>query len=346
MEYPVEFSISIDELQLQQLFFQQIRKKAKSEKALVKELMEILGLGKSAIYRRLSGESMLSMGETFKLADHYDCSLDQFIGKDKTRISFDFPVLRNRITDVKTFMASIESDMARVTQLAQVSVDFISREIPLFHYFNFPELTAFKAYIWSRTIWRLPDYQERQFSLKQIKGIKRYQEKILKHYNKVPGSEIWSTDCLSITLTQIEYYLAQDMFREPEEALLLCTQLKSLFHHLYEMTTHGKKFSLGSSPKKDAPDFTLYHNQLAHSNSFILVNSPDVNMSFVTIDNLHTIKSSEPEFYQFMKDWKMGLVEKSIPVNSTATARNKFFNNIDRQLNRFEKRIKKYLEVV
>ncbi len=174
MEYPTEPSIALNEVQLQQLFFQQIRRKAKSEKVLVKELMEILGLGKSAIYRRLSGESILSMGETFKLAEHYDCSLDQFIGKDKARVCFDFPVLNNPITDVKTFMAGIESDMGRVTQLAQVSIDFISREIPLFHYFNFPELTAFKTYIWSRTIWRLPAYQERQFSLKKIKGIKPY----------------------------------------------------------------------------------------------------------------------------------------------------------------------------
>jgi len=98
-------------------------------------------------------------------------------------------------------MAGIEADMALATQLDQVSINFVSREIPLFHYFNFTELTAFKAYVWCRTIWRLPEYQERQFSLKQIKGIKRYQKKILQHYNNVPGSEIWSTDCLSITLT-------------------------------------------------------------------------------------------------------------------------------------------------
>jgi len=334
-----------DELKIQKLLFQEIRKRIYSEKALVSELMKILGLGRSAIYRRLSGESILSIAETTKLARHFNCSLDGLIWKDTNKVRFDFPVLQHQIKDVRTFMSGIESDMALAIQLDQVSIDFVSREIPLFHYFNFTELTAFKSYIWCRTIWRLPEYQERQFSLKQIKGIKRYQKKILQHYNKVPGSEVWSTDCLSITLTQIEYYLRQDMFSEPEEALLICIQLKSLFAHLYEMTSTGKKFPMGTSPEENSPDFFLYHNQLAHSNSFVLVNSPYVNKSFVTIDNLHAVKSSEPEFYKFMKDWKLGLIKESILIDSNATsARNKFFNKINRQLSAFEKRIKKYLE--
>jgi len=51
---------------------------------------------------------------------------------------------------------------------------------------------------------------------------------------------------------------------------------------------------------------------------------------------------SEPEFYQFMKDWKLRLIKESILIDSNA--RNKFFNKINRQLSAFEKRIKKYLE--
>lgn len=330
------------EVQLQKLFFQEVQQKAQSEKSMVTELKSILGLGKTAVYRRLSGESMLSLGETLKLARHYNISIDQLIQSDLSRVTFDFPVLQQPVKSAAEFLESIEKAMEQAVNLDQVSVDFVSREIPLFHYFNFPELTAFKAYIWSRTIWQLPTFQERQFSLTQINGIKRHQKNIQKHYISMPGTEIWSTDSLAITLLQIEHYLSNDMFKYPEEALLLCQQLRELFEHLYKMSTHGKKCAPGKEPLDNAPDFSFYHNQLAHSNSFILVNSSVVDMSFVTIDNLHVINSSDPKFCQFMKNWKDRLIEQSIRIDaSTTTSRNKFFNNIERQIIAFEKKIKR-----
>jgi len=336
---------SLSDVLLQKQFFHQLKKKLVSEKSMVSELMQLLGLGKTSIYRRLSGESILSLAETMKIARQYNMLLDQFVYPDESRMIVDFPVMENPIRNAADFLSDIELDMVLASQLDQVSIDFISREIPLFHYFNFPELTAFKAYIWSRTIWRLPEFQDRQFSLNQIKGLLRHQKNILKYYNQMPGTEIWSTDSLAITLLQIEHYLFDDMFKYPEEALLLCQQLKQLFEHLFEMTTHGKKFPMGKKPKADSPDFSLYHNQLAHSNSFILVASPKVNMSFVTIDNLHTVKSTDAQFFYFMNNWKNNLIKQSIHISTKAARpKIKFFNKIEKQILAFEKKIKRKLE--
>ena len=329
---------------LSEKFLQHIKSKIPNGK-LAEALMQILHLEKSAAYRRSSGTSPLSLEEITLLAQHYGVSVDQFIFAGTDKSVFTFPYMQQPVKSIGDFMEGIAQRVEQAAQLKDMRIDFVSREIPIFHYFNFPELTAFKTYIWGRTIWKLPKFQGQKFSLKKIKGIKRYQEKILKHYNTLPGNEIWGTDGLSIPLSQITYYLEQDMFEEPAEALLLCDQLRTLMGHVAAMTKTGKKFALGTAPTSEAPDFQLHHNQLAHTNSFILVTSPQVKVSFVTMDNLHPATVTDPAFHHFMNNWKARLMEQSVQISGLSSGTHtKFFNQAEKQIGRFERKIKSLLE--
>lgn len=332
------------ESSLSERFLQHIKAKVPNGR-LAEVLMQILSIEKSAAYRRSSGTSPLSLNEIKLLAQHFSVSVDQFIFADTDKSVFTFPYMEQPVRSIGDFMEGIAQRIEQAAQLKEVKINFVSREIPIFHYFNFPELTAFKTYIWGRTVWKLPQFQEQKFSLKKIKGIKRHQQKILKHYNILPGNEIWGTDGLAIPLSQIEYYLEQDMFEEPEEALLLCEQLRALMQHVGAMTKQGKKFALGTTSTPDAPNFELYHNQLAHTNSFILVTSPQVKVSFVTMDNLHPATITDPSFHAFMDNWRARLVEQSVSISgSSSGTHTKFFNQAEKQISRFERRINRILE--
>jgi len=329
---------------LSQQFLQKIREQVPKGK-LAEILIQLLNIEKSGAYRRMSGASPLSLEEITLLARHFHLSIDQFVFTETDKTVSVFPYMEQPIGSISEFMEGIANRMEKAAQIEKVHIDFVSREIPIFHYFNFPELTAFKAFIWARTIWKLPQFQEKRFSLKKIKGIKRHQKKILKYYQAVPSNEIWGTDGLSIPLSQIEYYLEQDMFEEPEEALLLCEQLRTLMRYVSNMTKYGKKFPLGKAVTSDAPDFQLHHNQQAHSNSFILVTSPTVKMSFVTMDNLHPATFRDPRFHIFMQNWKSRLTEQSVLISGVSSGiHTKFFNRAEKQISRFERRIKLLLE--
>lgn len=331
-------------LSLSQRFLQKIKTRVPKGK-LAETLIQLLSIEKSGAYRRMSGESPLSLKELSRLALHFQLSVDQFIFSDSERAVSVFPYMQLPIRSIPEFMGGITDRIESTAEIEGIQIDFISREIPIFHYFNFPELTAFKTYIWARTIWKLPQFQEQRFSINQIKGIKRYQKRIIQYYNAMPGSEIWGTDSLSIPLSQIEYYLKQDMFEDPQEALLLCDQLRTLIQHVHAMTRHGKKFSPGKEPTSDAPDFKMYHNQLAHSNSFILATSPQVKVSMVTMDNLHPATFTDPRFHAFMDGWRARLAEQSVQISGTSLGTHtKFFNQAERQISRFEKRIKGFLK--
>jgi len=337
-------STASNESSLSKRFLQALKNRVPKGK-LAEVLMQLLNFEKSGAYRRISGESSLSLEEMAILALYFQMSIDQFIFAETDKTVSTFPYMQRPIRSIGEFMDGIAGRVEEAAQIENVKIDFVSREIPLFQYFNFPELTAFKTYIWARTIWKLPQFQQQQFSLKQIRGIKRPQKNIVKYYNTVPGSEIWGMDGLSIPLSQIEYYLEQDMFINPEEALLLCEQLRALMRHVSEMTKYGKKFAPGEKPTADSPDYKLYHNQLAHSNSFILAASPQIKVSFVTMDNLHSATFTDPQFHRFMEDWRARLSEQSVLIDgASSSTHTKFFNQAYQQINRFEKRIKRLIE--
>lgn len=320
--------------------FLQIVKTRIPKRNLAQTLMRLLHIEKSGAYRRMSGESPLSLKEIRTLALHFQLSIDQLIFADTDNTVSAFSYMERPVRSILEFMNGIAGRMEAATQIEQVQIDFVSREIPIFHYFNFPELTAFKTYIWARTVWKLPQFQEQRFSLKQIRGIKRQQKNIIKHYNAAPGSEIWGTDSLSIPLSQIEYYLEQDMFLDPKEALLLCDQLRALIQHVSVMTKHGKKFMIGTKPTSNAPDFNMYHNQQAHSNSFILATSPQRKISMVTVDNLHPATFTDPRFHKFMEGWRARLIEQSVAITGLSSGiHTKFFNQAEKQISQFEKKI-------
>jgi len=331
---------------LQNKFLNTIRGHEASKKKLADLLITMLQVSESSAYRRLGNESMFSFEEICVLARHFGISLDQMVDENNDTFLFQFPSLLNPVKSFKDYFAPIARDVKQLTTLPNSSCDFISREIPVFHYFRYPELTAFKAYLWGKMMWEFPTFKNKnKFSLKQITGIHRFRKTIIEHYNQVPGIEVWGDNPLKVTLKQIEYHVVTDMFKNPDEALLLCDQLKDLMQHLQRMAFYRKKISSGIRPKVNAPNFTLYHSQMSSPNNSLLVQSDVFNMAHFTIDNLHTLRSSDPRIVNFMRETKRKVIRQSDEVTLTSEkSRVKFFNDAYRKLAAFKKQLKQYIE--
>jgi len=330
---------------LQQLFLTQISEKAGSDRQLVEILKSDIGLSKSASYRRMNGESSLSFWEIVALSKRFNVSLDQFSDNGANVFTARFPFMNHPVEDFKDYLQPIQNNLSKALELADVRISFISREIPLFHYFNFKELTAFKAYLWGRMMWDFPQFQEKQFSLDEVKGISKICKSIVKLYYKTPGIEIWGNNNLEITFNQIYYYLDNGMFKKPDEALVLCKQLSKLMEHLFKMTYHGKKFNYGRSATKANIDFSLFQSQLAPSSNFIIVDANEISEAYVNIDNLHTIRTNHPQFIQFMSNWKNTLRKHSEEITiKSEKSRVRFFNDAEKRLKKFEAQLKKKIK--
>ena len=327
---------------LQKLFLGQLSKKAGSDKQLIDILKTEIGLSKSAAYRRLNGEAFLSFWEIVELSKKFNVSLDQFTNNQANIFLARFPFMNHPVKNFKDYLQPIHNNLSEALTLSDTRLSFISREIPLFHYFSFPELTAFKAYLWGRMMWDFPRFQKKQFSLNDVKGISQIRKSIVSLYYKTPGIEIWGNNNLDITFNQIHYHLDNGMFKYPEEALILCEQLNQLMEHLYSMTFHGKKFEFGQSPTNNSVDFSLFQSQLAPTSNFIILDANEISEVYVNIDNLHTLKTDNDSFIQFMSNWKKTLQKHSEEITiKSEKSRVRFFNDAEKRLKKFEAQIKK-----
>jgi hypothetical protein len=86
-------------------------------------------------------------------------------------------------------------------------------------------------------------------------------------YNRLDSTEFWSLHILENTLGQIQYFMAENIFRDRSFPLLLMEQLSQLLTHQKSMAKSALKHRIGQPPAADSGAFSLYHNEIAHTNN-------------------------------------------------------------------------------
>ncbi len=74
---PVNQSTALDNIQ--SVFLGQIRNRLPESTSFADELAELLNVSRDSAYRRIRGETVLSLDEVKKLYDQYGVSLDVFV---------------------------------------------------------------------------------------------------------------------------------------------------------------------------------------------------------------------------------------------------------------------------
>ncbi len=294
------------------------------------DLANTLHLGLGAVYKRLKGETLLDLAEIALLAEQYNLSLDSIFQPDKGKVTFEFPAMRQSITQLEQYLSSILDLIQWAQRLPGVEIYYSTAEIPIFHYLHFPELSAFKLYMWNRTTWELPEWEDKLFnpdSFLENRRITHLREAIIAGYNRVPSMEFWPVSLLDNTLNAIDYCAESAAFARPGEAQLLRKQLEQLVQHQKEMAKAGLKFLPGGQPEPGAGAFTLYHNEIAHTNITVLLDWEKGSMAFATFDNPNFMHTTDPEFTRYAAGWFAKLRKRSLLISKEGEKhRNRYFN--------------------
>jgi len=73
---------------------------------------------------------------------------------------------------------------------------------PLFHYFQFPELAAFKFFFWEKTLFEFPQHEDKRFRIDDTdQEIIDLGQKILRSSITIPTIEIWNEDTFNNLFT-------------------------------------------------------------------------------------------------------------------------------------------------
>lgn len=308
--------------EIQPLFLEQLKAKLPPHVSFPDELAEVLNISRDSAYRRIRGETILSIEEVRTICNHYQLSMDSLLAPTQNSISFNHRAINATTFTFGHWLTSILKNLEMILQFPQRELIYCAKDVPIFHYFLFPELAAFKMYFWMKVYLRYEQYEKANFDLNDIPAeFMATGERIWKHYSNIPSTEIWSDEVFNITVRQIEYAF--------ESGFLTKAQYETLLEACVSLVNTLKQYSQEGSKNGKDNNYFLYKNDILIADTTILFKMGEKRATYLTYNTMNLLTTSEETFCTITEDYLNNLVNKSVLISVTGEReRNKFFNKV------------------
>lgn len=328
--------------EIQSALFGQIREKMPANLSFVHEISELLEMSYDSAYRRIRGEKELTFTEMHKLAVRFNLSIDSLFNIDSSNVVFRNYGIDFEKYNLKDWLTTILTNMKMIRIAQEKEIVYTAKDPPVFHYFQFPEIGAFKMFFWEKTLFNFPEFNEKQFAFEDYNAeVKELGEKILRYSMNIPTTEIWNEDTFNITLRQIEYYWVGGMFKNNEEVWILLERLELWLRHIQKQAELGFKYLYGTDPQGIPDSFRLFENEVVLNDNAILVTVDGQKFCYQTYNVASLLVTSDSLFCDRVQKYFDGLISKSTLISSTsAKERARFFNRLVDNINIFRSKLK------
>jgi hypothetical protein len=317
---------------IQSLFLEQIRSRLPASLSLADELAEVLSISRDSAYRRIRGETVLSLDEAKKLYDRYGVSLDALFSPSSNMSLFHHRALTLDYS-LHNWLNSVLRNFEVINNCEEKEMIYAARDIPVFHYFRLDALSSFKMFFWLKTIIKDPAYASKKFKLNVIPTeLISAGKRVWNQYARVPSIEIWSDEAINETLKQIHFYLECEFIQEKQDAIQLCDSLIKLIDLIRSEATEGEKAG-GSS-------FKFYENEILIADNTVFAKMDTKRAVYITYNSLNMLTTLQQSFCEKTEVYLSNLIKNSILISATAEKeRNKFFNKMKARIEAFKEKI-------
>lgn len=314
-------------LQAQQLLFQQIKAALAPNISLVDEIAQRLNISNDSAYRRIRGEKPISFDELQTLATHYRFSVDKLIQLGSDTGTFTGKYIKEDGFNFREYLERMVIDLQYINSFGKKEITFLSKDIPVFHYFSYPELAAFKYFFWMKTILQFNSFANTQFSIGHLmEDVMQSGVKVINTYNKVPSTEIMSIENINTTLRQIEFYKETYQFKYPEEIDVIYNRLHEMADHIGQQAERGRKFMPGQPSDLGTGTYKLYVNDFIIGDNSNIVLVDDNKLSFIIHAHVNYLLINDPVFTAYHYSFVQNIVKKSILISEVGEKyRSRFF---------------------
>lgn len=310
---------------IQTAFLGQIRNKLADNISFADELAELLHVSRDSAYRRIRGETVLSLDEVKKLYEHYGLSIDAIISPDSNMVLINHQPV-DFTYSIKEWLKSLIQNLRVAKSSTDLELIYAAKDIPIFHYFAFPELAAFKLFVWSKSVIKDPLYEHLLYSPELVpKEILAEAAIASELYASIPTTEIWSDEVINGTLKQIEFYQDCKYFSNQEIPTQLYALLLNLIKKIREEVTEGKKSAGGM--------FELYQNEILIADNTIFANIHHQPVVYLNLNTMDLLTTHQASFCEKTETYLRNLMKNSTLISATAEKeRNRFFHKIEEKI--------------
>jgi len=321
--------------------FEEIVARFPQKSMAIVQLMETLSVNRDGVYRRLRGDTPITLGELQKLADKFAFSLDEMLYEGSGKIVFYYSLYEQNVACFQDYLLQLNQHIKDFVKQPELWVYYSSQEMPIFIYMMFPKLLAFKLYVHGLTTWHLDFLRNKPFDFDLVNAHElALAKETCQVYCTVNSTDFWTLSILQQSLSQIEYLAMEGRFKDYSTALEVCHEMTELINHTRRMAEAGKKMMPGHKPIDANGAFDLFHSELAITNNTILSVSKNHYGLYNTFDNPNFLYTNNRRLCMLKKGWfeKIKVYSESMSVHSGKN-RNRYFNQLEETVKRTIKRL-------
>lgn len=323
-------------INVQRKFFEELKAKLPSNLSMANVVAEELNISIDSAYRRIRGESDLSLQEFDRLTSKYNISTDVVLSKSNSSVHFDYMSIDSQNFGFENYFNSLTEEIKSMQRHGLKELIYLALDLPLFYYFLFPKLAAFKVYFWERNVFNFPGINNQKFDFNLISAEEfEKSHKMLRIYQNVPTIEIWSEETLNSTLRQINFYNEMGIFEKRQDILEILEDVKKVVNHIEKQAELGYKFYPESElpVNGDKNNFKIYHNEVTLSENVVLIRLNNINVVHIGHNVLNILTTNNQHFFDDTLNFANRVMKNSTLMSVTAEKeRKRFFNLLNHKI--------------
>lgn len=332
----------MDSSNTQLRFFQHIKSILPPNISFVDEMADVLNISNDSAYRRIRAEKAISFDELQKLCVRYKVSLDQFLNLQSDAFIFTGKLDNDVDFDFKNWLEEVLKQYTIISSFEKKHIYFLSKDLTFNLFFQIPELSAFKCFVWMRSFLGFKAEKGEKFSY----NYPRFEEyndialKIVNVFNTIPTTDIINLEGINTTLLQIEYYYEAGGLVSKEQAICLFDKMEILINHIEKEAELGFKFKIGEQPVASSVSYRLFNNELILGDNTLLAEIGDMKVTFLNHSFMHLIATRDEAFNKAMYNNINNLMQKATLIStSDERERIQFFNRLRDEIHRRKARL-------
>jgi transcriptional regulator with XRE-family HTH domain len=325
---------------VQQELFLRLKQMLPSHVSLAAELCDLLGLSADSVYRRIRGEKPITIDELKKICEHYKLSLDQLLQLKTESVLFNAPGLNGSPNDFADYMRAMLVQFKYFNSFKEKEIFYLCKDAPIWYFYLFPELAAFKTFFWSKTINNQSELAGKKFSIAAFPYTDCFNigQQVLEEHNKINSVELWNLESIHSTINQIAYYRDAGIFESDEDLNVVVVSFHQWLDHLELQAEKGCKFMPGAGDAGRRSILQFYINELILGNNTMVIKLDNKELSMVTYSVFHYLFTDDIRFSAKAMISFNTLLGRSALISKTGEKeRIRFFNILREKVNALKK---------
>lgn len=293
-------------------------------------IADVLNISTASAYRKLSAQTPFSLTEIATLCSHYLISLDEAMYSDPNQVVIFKKT--EEVTDLESLVGYFQTTLQQLQALRNIpeaTLYYAARDLPLFFYFRFPVLGAFKTLVWLKDSGQSLLEKNEVFDFDKVpKEVLDLGFKLNQAYYDLPTSEIWTPRTMANVFEQIQYYYRSGLLRR-EDAIRVLEDVSNVIDE--------REVRARDNEKKSKIKAELYSCDFLMMSNGALAKLGTKRMAWVAFSGINFVHTTNPYFCEdYEKAFRQHANLGVLISGSAEKQRAEFFRKLREQLKAME----------